>query len=163
MLTRLLRVHLLAEDSKKAEQTFEKVRKLAEEHRSVSSLVDIHMIAADFAWEKGGRASRVESLKNYLAAIVYGVLGNAADCVSNAEIHVVLKLTSVNLAPALDEFTSMLDEARQCLPAKLLSAENITRLVMWPFEVIRAVLPFVGDKRRFRVELDRAMTDSKLR
>ena len=157
LLTRMLRVHLLAEDSKKAEQTFEKARRLAESHRLVSSIVDIHVIAADFAWEKGNRASRVDALKGYLAAIAYGVIGNAPDCVSNAETHVVLRLTNVNLAPALGEFASMLDDARQCLPSKILSAKPIMRVVMWPFEVIQAVLPFVGDKRRFPVELQRAL------
>ena len=113
----MLRVHLLADDSKKAEQTFGRARTLAEANGLVSAIVDIHIIAADFAWEKGDRESRVNALKGYLAAIVYGVLHQAIDYVSNAESHIVLRLTSENLAPALSDFELMFEEARKCLPS----------------------------------------------
>ena len=162
LLTRLLRVHLLADDSKNAEQTFDKARTLAEAHGFVSTIVDIHIIAADFEWENGDRDSRLNALKCYLAAIVYAVLHQAFDYVSKAEIHIVLRLTSENLAPAQHDFEEMFEEAKKCLPRKLLSAQRIMPVVLWPFEVIRAVLPFVGDKSRFATELKLAMKKAKV-
>jgi len=163
LLIQLLRVQLQAGDSKKAAQTFNAARTLADAHGLVSAMVDIHIIASDFAWKEGNRESRVNALIGYLAAIVYGVLHQASDYVSNAGYHIVGRLTRESLAVALNDFESMFEEARKCLPAKLLSAQTIMPLVLWPFEVVRKVLPFVGDKSRFPAELKRAVKTARLR
>jgi hypothetical protein len=120
-------------------------------------MVDIHIIVSDFAWQEGDRESRVNALKGYLFAGVYALSHQAIEYVSKTQSHIVLRLTSEKLAPTLNDFESMLAEAMNCLPPGIRSTQAIMRIMLWPFKVIRKVLPFVGDRSRFPVELQRAL------
>jgi tetratricopeptide (TPR) repeat protein len=156
LLTQLLRVQLAAGVEEKSDQTFEQAKRIAEEHGLSDVYIDIHIIAADYEWDKGDRQPRINALKGYLVAVAVSLSGREVENAAEAQIHLVMRLTSPNRAPAPDDYGSMLDEALGIFPEDVRSKKQFMSLVLWPFGVIQQVLPFVGHPR-FSEELQRAL------
>jgi tetratricopeptide (TPR) repeat protein len=157
LLVQLLRVQLASEVEEKCQSTFDEAQEIAERLSLNDIMMHIHMLVADNGWDKGDRESRVSALQGYLIGVLFSLFLQENGEAARAQAHLVLRLTSGGRAPLADEFDSMLKEAQRILPASVTSKKNLMNRILFPFDVVRQVLPFVG-KPRFSKELQRALS-----
>ena len=157
LLTKSMRVHYLSGDDQRAEQIFSQVQTLCMKHDLLGCMVDAHLTASNFEWDRRDKACRVNALMGYMIAVVYSIVSQPMESVANVQLHIIRRLVNHNHKSDLSDYDSMLEEARNSFLKTIPAAKEMLFLVFWPFEVIRTVLPFVGDESRLSIELQRAM------
>ncbi len=157
LLTKSMRVHYLSGDDERAEHIFTQVQTLCMKHDLLGSMVDAHVTASSFEWDRHDKPCRVSALMGYMMAVVYSILSQPIESVADVQLHIIRRLVNPNDKSDLSDYESMLEEARNSFQKSIPAAKEMSFLVFWPFEVIRAVLPFVGDESRLSIELQRAI------
>ena len=66
LLTKSMRVHYLSGDDQRAEQILCQVRTLCMKHDLLACMVDAHITASGFQWDKHDRTCRVNALMGYI-------------------------------------------------------------------------------------------------
>ncbi len=99
----------------------------------------------------------VNALKGYFVAMSYCLAQPLLESMSDTQVHIVRILTDGGNTMESGDFELILQEAEAVVPPEIRAHPNVMRLIMWPFVVVRKVLPFVGNQSRFREELQRAM------
>jgi hypothetical protein len=120
-------------------------------------MVDAHLTASSFEWDRHDKPCRESALMGYMMAVVYSVLSQPLEFVADVQLHIIRRLVNPNHKSDLSGYESMLEQARNSFQKSIPAAKEILFLVLWPFAVIRAVLPFVGDASRLSLELQRAV------
>ena len=126
-------------------------------HDFFDCMVDAHVIASSFEWDKHDRASGVRGLVGYMIAVACSIVSQPLESTVAVQIHIIRKLANPNHPFDLIDYESMLEEAQSSLLQMIPAAKKMLLLVLWPFDVIRRVLPFVGDESRLSIEIQRAM------
>ena len=157
LLTKSMRVHYLSGDDQRAEQIFSQVQTLCMKHDLLGCMVDAHITASSFEWDRHDKTCRVNALMGYMIAVFYSIVSQPIESVANVQLHIIRRLVNPNQKSDLSDYESMLEEARNSFLKTIPAAKEMLFLVFWPFEVIRTVLPFVGDENRLSKELQRAM------
>ena len=152
-----MRVHYLSGDDQRAEQIFSQVQTLCMKHDLFGCMVDAHLTASNFEWDRRDKTCRVNALMGYMIAVACSIVSQPIECVANVQLHIIRRLVNPNHKSDLSDYESMLEEARNSFLKTIPAAKEMLFLVFWPFEVIRTVLPFVGDESRLSIELQRAM------
>jgi tetratricopeptide (TPR) repeat protein len=161
LLIKSMRVHLLSGDDQRAQQIFHQVRTLCMKHNFFDCMVDAHVIASSFEWDKHDRASRVSALVGYMIAVTRSIVRQPLESTVAVQIYIIRKLANPNHPFDLIDYESMLEEAQNSLLQMIPTAKKMLLRVLWPFDVIRKVLPFVGDESRLSTELQRAMRSAQ--
>jgi tetratricopeptide (TPR) repeat protein len=147
LLTQLLRVQLAQNNEAKAQPLFQQINEVANAHNLHEVIVDVHVHAADFDW-RGDKESKLAALKAYLVALVE-TLAHLGERASHGLVrHIVSKLRDPSHAPSESDFDSLLDDLRKVLPHPTKGKEQLTRMLMWPFETARRLLPPIGNEAR---------------
>jgi len=157
LLTKSMRVRFLSGDDQRAEHIFTQVQALCMRHDLLSCMVDAHLTASSFEWDKHDKPCRVNALMGYMMAVLYSILSQPIESVADVQLHIIRRLVNPNHESDLSDYESMMEEARKSFLKSIPIGKEMLFLVLWPFEVIRAVLPFVGDETRLSIQLQQAM------
>src|SRR5208337_4037363 len=112
LLTKSMRVHYLSGDDQRAEQIFSQVQTLCMKHDLLGCMVDAHLTASNFEWDRRDKACRVNALMGYMIAVVYSIVSQPMESVANVQLHIIRRLVNHNHKSDLSDYESMLEEAR---------------------------------------------------
>lgn len=148
LLIQMLELSLRKKSARAAQATLDEAVKLCEQYKLREQTVQLHLLVGDHDLAEAKYEEKLNAFKAYVVALMNSIEADPGEMGAVAS-HIIFKLAAADSPLTEASIKSLVSDLREYIMARAPNADQIVRLLLWPFRMAEQLFPLRKQPRRF--------------